>query len=53
MIPKRFIAAAAVAAAADVYAGYPTAKQPYLDYATALWQGWPIAPASLKEHAAT
>jgi hypothetical protein len=28
---------------ADAYAGYLTAKKPYLDYATALAKGWPIA----------
>jgi hypothetical protein len=28
---------------ADVCADYLTAKKPYLDYATALAEGWPIA----------
>ncbi len=28
---------------ADACAGYLTAKKPYLDYATALAKGWPIA----------
>ncbi len=28
---------------ADTCAGYLTAKKPYLDYATALASGWPIA----------
>ena len=28
---------------ADACAGYLTAKEPHLDYATALAQGWPIA----------
>jgi hypothetical protein len=28
---------------ADTAAGYLTAKRPYLDYATALQRGWPVA----------
>lgn len=36
---------------AGTCAAYLTAKKPYLGYATALAQGWPIATGSSNEHA--
>jgi hypothetical protein len=40
-------------AGADECARYLTAKAPFLDYPTALTEGWPIATRVIEGHAAT